>query len=229
MKHGQLNLKFEKSDGATCSDTDCTDALAEVWSECELSPSFPTLLTLSNPHLAPEADHSRIPGAEYASRPDGDDSDLQDKNGPLFDEGTIDSECGTYTYSLSNPASTTTSAAPTITTGFSPPILAYPTKGPIQCAEYLYSYDKCTNGNDFMRDYVEKTADAFWGDMGTEPLSADTRNRTQRLRKGGEGGSGVNYCTLSSLKPSRGFFFGRWPTDCLFPLSDERRLDPRLR
>ena len=137
-------------------------------------------------------------GAAYASRPDGDDSDLQDKYGPLNGEGTFESSCGTYTYSLSSPDPTTTSSAePTVTTSFSAPYHAYPKKGEVQCAEYSESYKKCWHK--VKEDLVEDTADAFYGDMGSEPMSADTRNRTQRLRKGGEGGSGVNYCKLLIL------------------------------
>ena len=43
LKHGQLNLEFEKSDGATCPETDCNDALAEVWNACKCIGNIITL------------------------------------------------------------------------------------------------------------------------------------------------------------------------------------------
>lgn len=71
------------------------------------------------------------------------------------------------------------------------PVPFSPTAGPIQC---IPKPEKIKCWKDVHKNLVEETANQFWTQLGDDAtFTAQTLNRTQCLRKGGESGKGVTY------------------------------------
>jgi len=87
-----FSLEFKKTSG-TCPANDCVDTLNKAWITCK----WPGV-----PQQPWAMDLTVIIGAEYASRLDGDNGPLKGHNGPLRGNGQADSQCGTYSFKLTD-------------------------------------------------------------------------------------------------------------------------------